>query len=990
MIELPALSGDKKRPRPGNPAAATLGLERWNEAIAGLEDRDLAAAAGELTSNKSAALLLDAIFGNSPFLTRCLLQNIGIALDTLKAGPGEISGRAIAEMKTHAATAADEAALMRILRLARQRIALITAMADIAGVWPVAKVTRTLSDLAEAALDAALEFLLGQSAGAFPGGVAPALEASGYIVLGMGKLGGGELNYSSDIDLIVLYDEERLAEGVPEDLPRLYVRLTRDLVRILESRTGDGHVFRTDLRLRPDPGATPPALSVLAAETYYEALGQNWERAAMIKARPVAGDREAGADFLARLAPFIWRKHLDFAAIDDIHSIKRQIHAHRGGATIAIAGHNVKLGRGGIREIEFFAQTQQLIWGGRNLGLRGRGTCATLAALAEAGRISAAAADEMSEAYEFLRRLEHRLQMVDDQQTHTLPADDAGLAASACFMGFEDQAGFTGTLEDYLRTVERHYAALFEEAPALAASGNLVFTGGEDDPETLATLKELGFSEPERLSDIVRGWHRGRTRATRSQRAREILTELMPVLVEALGRTSDPDAAFLKFDEFLTVQPAGVQLFSLLHANPGLLELVAEIMGSAPRLAMRLGADPSLFEAVVSQGFYDTMPGRRQLAEALGEVLARSPAFEETLDRVRRWTNDHRFQAGIQFFRGQIGAEAAAAALSDIAETALAALLPAVEADFAQRHGRIDGAGMAILALGKLGGGEMTMTSDLDLIFLYETPANAEPSDGKRALSPGHYFTRLSQAMLTAITAPTTEGRLYEVDMRLRPSGNAGPLATNFAGFSKYQEAEAWTWEQMALSRARVIAGPPDLCARIETAIHHSLCRRRDPAKLVADVAEMRARIDKEHKSELLWRVKHRRGGIVDLEFIAQYLQLRHAGDHPEVLSANTSQALRNLASADLLDPGDAEILNEAALFWAGLQAMLRLTAGEDFAESTSSEGLRALLARAAGAENFEELKRRIVRTSEAVYARFQSLIEEPAAKLAPAEANDA
>ncbi|MCZ6861731.1 MAG: bifunctional [glutamine synthetase] adenylyltransferase/[glutamine synthetase]-adenylyl-L-tyrosine phosphorylase [Alphaproteobacteria bacterium] len=988
MIELPALTGNKRQPRPGYRTAAVLGLERWNDAISVLEDRALAKTAGALMASKPVGLLLEAVFGSSPFLTRCLLQDIGSAVDPLKAGPQKIFARTIAEMRTNAAAAEGENTLMRILRVARRRIALIVALADIAGVWPVTRVTQALSDFAEATLDASLGFLLRQAASAFPAGAAPQLEASGYIVLGMGKLGGCELNYSSDIDLIVLFDEDRLAGSVPEDLSQLYIRLTRDLVRILESRTGDGHVFRTDLRLRPDPGATPPALSVLAAETYYESLGQNWERAAMIKARPVAGDREAGAAFLKRMAPFIWRKHLDFAAIADIHSIKRQIHAHRGGGEIAIAGHDVKLGRGGIREIEFFAQTQQLIWGGRNRGLRARGTCETLRALAGAGRISEQAAEEMSESYEFLRRLEHRLQMVDDQQTHKLPSDDAGFAAIAGFMGFEDERDFAETLEGTLRTVERHYAHLFEEAPALGASGNLVFTGGEHDPDTLATLTKLGFSEPERVSNIVRGWHRGRTKATRSQRSREILTELMPVLIEALSSTSDPDAAFLKFDEFLIAQPAGVQLFSLLHANPGLLDLVAEIMGSAPGLAARLGANPSLFEAVVSEGFYDPLPERKMLAVELGDLLADAPLFEDILDQVRRWTYDRRFQAGIQFFRDQIGAKESGAALSNIAETALTALQPAVENDFAERHGRITGGGMAIVALGKLGGSEMTMTSDLDLIFLYEVSEGAEQSDGKRPLSPGHYFTRLSQAMLNAITALTAEGRLYEVDMRLRPSGNAGPLATNFAGFAKYQETEAWTWEQMALSRARVIAGPPELCDKVAEAIGHSLCRRRDPAKLVADVAEMRARIDKEHKTELLWRVKHRRGGVVDLEFITQYLQLRHAADHRDVLSANTGQALRNLTAAGCLDPGDAQILTEAAQFWAGLQAMLRLTSGEGFDEASASQGLRAVLARAAGADDFEDLKRSIVRTSDAVHAQYRSLIGERAANLAAAEAD--
>src|SRR5690606_15692978 len=323
---------------------------------------------------------------------------------------------------------------------------------------------------------------------------------------------------------------DRMEQADPWRLQQGLVRLTRDLVQILEERTADGYVFRTDLRLRPDPGATPLAISVIAAETYYESMGQNWERAAMIKARPVAADREAGDTFIATLRPFVWRKHLDFAAIQDIHSIKRQINAHRGGGKIEILGHNIKLGRGGIREIEFFAQTQQLIWGGRVPSLRRAGTCDTLRDLAAAGRITPLVAKELIDSYRFLRTIEHRLQMVEDRQTHSLPADEAGIAALAAFLGYPGADPFVRDLEAHLRRVERHYAELFEEHPSLSAAGNLVFTGGEHDPDTLATLRRLGYRDAERVSSVVRAWHHGRYRATRSQRARELLTELMPAL----------------------------------------------------------------------------------------------------------------------------------------------------------------------------------------------------------------------------------------------------------------------------------------------------------------------------------------------------------------------------------------------------------------------------------------------------------------------------
>ncbi|MGE5147768.1 MAG: bifunctional [glutamine synthetase] adenylyltransferase/[glutamine synthetase]-adenylyl-L-tyrosine phosphorylase, partial [Candidatus Eiseniibacteriota bacterium] len=618
MNLLPAFSTGGRQPRPGNLELATLGFDSWREAVAQIADPALAEFARDLTGELEGRALLEAVFGNSPFLTRCLLRDLALFRDWLVVGPDEAWRRMIEE--TRALTGPDQPrdALKAALRVARRRAALLTGLSDIARLWSLEQVTARLSEFAEFALDRASESLLTAAAASglftLDDSDRP-IAHSGFIVLGMGKLGGRELNYSSDIDLIVLYDDERMRPPDPSRLQQGLVRLTRDLVQILEERTGDGYVFRTDLRLRPDPGATPLAISVIAAETYYESMGQNWERAAMIKARPVAADLEAGEAFVSMLRPFVWRKHLDFAAIQDIHSIKRQINAHRGGGRIEIPGHNVKLGRGGIREIEFFAQTQQLIWGGRIPTLRQSGTCDALRALAAGGRIADRVAEEMIDSYRFLRTVEHRLQMAEDQQTHALPTDDAGLAALAAFMGYPGADPFIRDLEGHLRRVERHYAELFEEQPALGPSGNLVFTGGEHDPETLATLAKLGFTDTGRVSSVVRAWHHGRYRATRSQRARELLTELMPALLAALAKTADPDTAFVRFDEFLHGLPAGVQLFSLLYQNPGLLDLLAEIMGSASALAQHLSRRPSLFDAVLTAGFFEKLPDRDGLAE---------------------------------------------------------------------------------------------------------------------------------------------------------------------------------------------------------------------------------------------------------------------------------------------------------------------------------------------------------------------------------------
>jgi glutamate-ammonia-ligase adenylyltransferase len=990
MNLLPAFSTGGRPPRAGSADLATLGFDNWREATDQIADPALADFARDLTGDLEGRALLDAVFGNSPFLSRCLLRDIALVRDWLVLGPDEAWRRLLDEARAATGPEQPRDALKTALRVGRRRAALVTGLSDIARLWSLEQVTARLSEFAEFALDRATEHLIRGAAATglitLADGDRP-LGTSGFIVLGMGKLGGRELNYSSDIDLIVLYDPERMRPTDPSRLQQGLVRVTRDLVQVLEERTADGYVFRTDLRLRPDPGATPLAISVDAAETYYESMGQNWERAAMIKARPVAADIAAGETFVGMLRPFIWRKHLDFAAIQDIHSIKRQINAHRGGATIEIHGHNIKLGRGGIREIEFFAQTQQLIWGGRIPSLRQPATCDALRALAAGGRIAERVAEEMIDSYRFLRTVEHRLQMAEDQQTHSLPDDDAGIAALAAFLGYPGAEPFVRDLEGHLRRVERHYAELFEEQPSLgASSGNLVFTGGEHDPETLATLHRLGFKDAEMVSSVVRAWHHGRYRATRSQRARELLTELMPALLAALAKTANPDAAFVRFDEFLAGLPAGVQLFSLLYQNPGLLDLLAEIMGSASALAHHLSRRPSLFDAVLTAGFFDPLPDRARLAGDVGSALDQARDFQDILDVARRWTNDQKFRVGVRMLRGAADIAAAGRSLSDIAEAVIAALQPDVEVEFALQHGTIAGAGMAVVALGRLGSREMTMTSDLDLIFVYRTPSDDVQSDGLRPLPPSHYYTRLSQRLLNAITAQTAEGRLYEVDMRLRPSGNAGPIASSLDSFVTYHQEQAWTWEHMALTRARVIAGPESLCRRIDAVIRETLVRRRDPDRLVADVADMRQRIDREHHTVDLWQTKYVRGGLIDIEFIAQYLQLRHAADRPDILATPTLDALGKLRLAGFLEPRQADVLIEALTLWCSVQGLLRLTLEGRFAPDQASEGFKELLMRATGSMDFAELEARLARTAREVHAVFRALVEEPAARVAAAD----
>ncbi len=998
-------------PAPASPEMAARGLEQWLEAAgaaSGTTDEapenaaDLRRYAAAAADDPLGRRLLDSIFGNSPFLTSVIVKEPAFTRRLLDAGPRAAFDAVIADVERARRDALGRDAVMRTLRVAKRRVALTVATADIAGAWSLAEVTGALSQFADLALSVAARHVLRDAAerGAFALRHADDPEReSGLVIIALGKLGGGELNYSSDVDLVVLYDPERIDTDKPDDLQTGFVRMTQALVRIMEERTVDGYVFRTDLRLRPDPGVTPIALSVLAAETYYESLGQNWERAAWIKARVVAGDRDAGAAFLKALTPYVWRKNLDFAAIQDIHSIKRQIHVHKGGGKIAVNGHNIKIGRGGIREIEFFAQTQQLIWGGRQPDVRATATPAALAALAANGHCDRRTADEMLAAYEFLRRVEHRLQMINDEQTQKLPADDAGLSSLAIFLGYDGAKPFAAELTAHLTRVQEHYSKLFEHAPSLGAdddgevAGSLVFTGVEADPETLATLAALGYGNAARVDAAVRAWHHGRYRATRSTRAREILTELMPALLRVIAATPAPDVAFARFDEFLAGLPAGVQLFSMFHSNPQLLGLVAEIMGKAPRLAHHLSRRPAILDSVLTADFQRPLPDAAALRAELDEALKRAEHFEQALDASRRWNSDRRFQIGVQVLRGPMAPGDAGKAFSLVAETALAGLFPVVEREFADGHGRIAGARFAVLALGKLGSREMTASSDLDLVFVYDPPGGdiAAASDGKRPLDAAHYFARLSQRLINAVTAPTAEGQLYEVDMRLRPSGTKGPIASSLDAFRKYHAGSAWTWERMALTRARPLLGPKALTDAIVAAIRETLTAPRDADALLRDVADMRARLDADRHTECLWALKHLRGGIVDIEFIAQYLTLRHAGERPDILGRDTRGTLEALAAAKLLDAGVGRRLAGAWDLWRGLQGLLALTIEGELTREREDEISRALqqdLARCGGCGDFAQLEAKVRDTAAAVYDVFKAMIETPAAALPPAPEN--
>ncbi|HEY4835108.1 MAG TPA: bifunctional [glutamine synthetase] adenylyltransferase/[glutamine synthetase]-adenylyl-L-tyrosine phosphorylase [Bradyrhizobium sp.] len=940
-----------------------------------------AAAIGDLIARfPRAKTILLGIAEASPYLFDLLRGDGARAIRLLECDPEPHLAQLIEDTSRVAWAGSSEADVMRLLRHMKSEAALLIALCDIGGVWPVMEVTAALTELAVAAVQATLRYLLRQEAAR--GRLSPPSpdspeDNSGLIVLAMGKMGAGELNYSSDIDLIVFFDPKAGALAPDIEPQPFFVRITQGLARLLQQRTGDGYVFRVDLRLRPDPASTQVAISTEAALYYYEREGRTWERAAMIKARPCAGDAIAGEALMVEIAPFVWRKHLDFAALGDVHDMKRQMQTFRGQSEVAVEGHNVKVGRGGIREIEFFAQTQQLIAGGRHPELRVRPTLEALNVLAASNWITFAARDELTAAYVFLRRVEHRLQMVADEQTHTLPEEPEAVERFAWFLGYESRAAFASDLLGHLNVVQGHYAKLFEGDPTgtvkLPAAD---YGAGPDDPRLLEHLASLGFKKPIMVAETVRQWMVGDYRVFRIETTRSAFIEFVPALIAGLADAEDPDNAVTAFDRFLQALQRGGRLISLLSQNRELVALVALILGAAPRLGDMLARQPQIMDGLIDPRFFGAMPDRRELSARLAATLADAYSYEEFLDRLRLFGQESLFLIGTRILSGTVSAQQASTAFADVAEGIVHTVHALVTDRFAAQHGEIKGQETAILAMGRLGSREMTASSDLDLILLYDFDPEHPDSDGARPLQGAHYFARFTQRLISAFTTRTNYGVLYEVDMRLRPSGRAGPVASHVESFAQYQEREAWTWEHMALTRARVISSSAAFRDKIEKIIRQVLTRPRSAAAVANDVKEMRRAVALEKGDKDVWDLKYAAGGMVDIDFIAQYLQLVHAADKPDILDVSTLHVLDNAARLGVLPQSFAEILRAAAHLYHDLTQILRLCVTDRFKPETAGDDLLRVMARAGDAPDFSSLEARVKETQSEVRRVFRNLVE--------------
>jgi len=942
-------------PCAADPAAAERLIERYAA---------LGSAQAALAATPEGAEALAALGGGSPYLSDLLVREAEVLLQVAAHGPDQAAARALQALAAVPFTA-PRAQVAAAARQAKRQVALVTAIADIGGIWGQARVTAALSDLAEQTLRLVIAHLMraAHDAGeiAVPDPAQPE-RGCGLVVLGMGKLGARELNYSSDIDLILLYAPEA-HPGRGETLGAVFTRVARALVAIMETRDANGYVFRTDLRLRPDPAATPPAVALPAAIAYYESMGQNWERAAMIKARPVAGDLTVGAGFLQAIRPFVWRRGLDFAAIADIHAMKRRINTHKGlGApTPDLAGFDLKLGQGGIREVEFAAQTLQLVWGGRDPWLRDPTTLGALRRLARAGHLPRRACAELTVAYRVLRRAEHRLQMVADRQTHALPSKPAELERFAVFMGCTDTPALTTYLLHHLERVAARYAGVFETVPDLpAAAATLDLRGLDDPPETVAALAGLGFHNMSGMIATLRGWQAGRLRALRSTRSRELMDAVLPSLLQELAAQADPDAAFNRLDALLSRLPAGVPLLSMVQRNPALLGRVAAVLGAAPSLADHLARVSAALEGLLT-------PSANDPARSLASRLAGVQGLEDILAVTRREVRAEEFRLCVAQMEGWLDVDQAGLDRTRLADAALSALLPAVMAEHRGRYGAVRGGDMAVVALGKAGSREMMAGSDLDLMLIYSHPAGVTESVGGRPVPSSQWFIRAAHAYVAALTAPGAEGPLYDVDMRLRPSGNKGPVAVSLPAFQQYHANDAWTWEGMALTRARVVAGGPAIRARVERAIADAVAAPRDAAATRADAAAMRGRLLRDLPASGPWDVKLRPGGGLEVEFIAQTLQLVR-GVRPGC--QHTGVALRALADAGALPEADAAMLIAADRLWRTVQSMVRITVGRGATE-LPAPAVQALLRVCNAGVDLAALRATLDRTAAEVRAAF-------------------
>ena len=871
--------------------------------------------------NRSPSARADAVQranANSPFLREAIDARGDVAERFLEAGAEAAAVLALQSLGDGVGST---------LRRQRHGLALAVALGDLAGELPLEQVTRLLSDFADSAIDRAVAAAIAERV--------PEADPQGFAVIAMGKLGSHELNYSSDVDLLLLFDPETLPRRSREDSGEAAVRIGRRLIELLQKRTEDGYVQRVDLRLRPSPEVTPIALPLNAAISHYESSALPWERAAFIRARAAAGDVALGQRFLDAIHPFVWRRSLDFGVIEEVRQISARIRDHFAQGAFIGPGYDLKRGRGGIREVEFFVQIQQMIHGGRDPSVRAPATLDAIEALNGAGRIDDSMAVELAEAYRLLRTVEHRVQMVEDAQTHLLPANRAALDNVARLHGVKDGDELLSELRPHVEQAGRIFDSLSpDDRNSLS-----------NDPDILnGELARLGFTDAAAAARHVANWRSGKARSLRSPAARQAFEAMLPTLLPAIAAGSTPDNALNRLSDIVERLSSGVNFFRLLEARPQLADLLAKVLAHAPALADQLGRRPELFEGLFDASSFSMPPPAEEFAERLAGAMEGQP-YDVALDRARRLVNERRFALGVQLIDRRRDPLEVTEGYARVAEGALVALGNAARDEFERAHGEFPGSELIILGLGRLGGHSLTHASDLDIIYLHNV-GQSGGSDGPRPLGPNDYFNRLASRVTAALSVATASGPLYDVDARLRPGGAKGMLVVSLEAFEQYQREHAWTWEHMALCRARPVFGSAEVRQQVAGMIESILRMPRDRGKVIADAVKMRADIERHKPARSKLDVKLGAGGLVDLEFATHVLQLTTGVG----LDTRLEKALEALAAESLVK---ANVVDALKLL-SRMLVMMRLVAP---AEVKPTPDTWQLVAQSCGAASWDELR---------------------------------
>lgn len=894
-----------------------------------------------LLKGKQFNLFCHNIFFHSPFLKQIIITYFDDFLKLLIREPEILQKEFVFRQAHYVDLLCDSfsgsgfiSTIKKELRINRKLHALFVALCDLTGYWNIERITLALSDFADASVQTAFKAAFYEHYHQkFKIKIAlETIDICDLVVLALGKHGAQELNYSSDIDLIIFFKNPTVPLLPNNFNEQDYIKIAQRLAQILQERTPEGFVHRVDYRLRPDPASTQVAVSFASAHSYYENVGQNWERAAFIKARPVAGNLQIGKEFVKDLKPFIWRKYFDFSSISEIHLMKKQIHSIHGFEERTLSGANIKLGYGGIREIEFFVQAQQLIFGGKNLILRGMQTIPMLYELEKTQWISKRARNDLTEAYNFLRLIEHRLQMVRDEQTQCLPIEKKDLLQIARFCGFSNLSEFRKIFFKHTDKVRHHYSLLFKKEDSKSKENYpLIFQGQEYISETVLRLKNIGFRRPEAVIDIINDWKLGKRRALISSKAREVLNKTITELLEALGKTANPEAALSILDQAFLKMPASVELLTILHSHETLRSLFADLLGSAPRLAQMVMHTPHILDCIIDPAFLTPIRHTKSLEKQIRYMMGDPTHFEAFLDIIRDTIRQFHFLTGARLLSGLLSPDDLGHVYSGMAEAAIRITFEQVLKEFSKEYGEIQNASFAILGLGRLGSRQMTARSDLDLIMIYDFSPEYRESTGNKKVDVTTYTTRLTQRLIAALSVPTRRGELYEVDLRLRPQGGKGPIAVQVSSFFSYQEEESDLWEHMALTRARVITGDLNFSKLITQEIRKIIKKERSPPDVIREARKMRSYIATHKGDKNPWNFKLARGAILDLDFLAQTIVLIYSIHHPRLLGQRTPRIFQIAMQKGIITESEAEILQKSHGVFYALQQWQRTIFNEDY-----------------------------------------------------------